>query len=736
MAGVGKTEVAVEYVYRYRAKYDRVYWIPSVDQASLLAGYQDIANRHCGIAVAGMDPIDLAHYVIRWLGRQKSWLVVLDNLDDISVVENRLLPVNGPKAHTLITTRNPTPELIPLLAGGIQVPVLDHADAVVLLSIYAKIQYRPRTTEADAADELVETLGYLPLAIQQAGSYVREVTKSFALYRQAYNDSLQRQFQRTPYSNNRYLTTVSATWSTSFDYISYHRPQVARLLQLLAFLNPSGVLKEFLAAESAANALDTDLQTVISSPSELTNALSMLQDFSLVKANGTNKLFTIHRLLQEGLRDKMSGKQREDMLHSVTNFCNLAFPEPVNDAKREQCRQFQTQVVEPLLTILTVQTPTSVIIKRRVGNFLRQDGKLKESQKMLEQALATCQTIFRPEHQELLMTIQSLALTYTSLGQLTEAHDLQQEVLKAYRKDTKSSDPSLSSAMSVMARICEAQSSFEKAIYWLEQVLTRDRSIFGHESEQLVPTLSNLTRVYAAVGQGSQAIDSEQQVVTIKTKKLGSADPETLIAMNNLALTFHEQGRSKEGEKLLNQVLGKLGVRNRPEMLDVLIMTMGNLALVYTGQGRYDEAVYLEEKLLDKNMNELGPDHEYTLTAMTNLALTYGDQSRMNESISLFEKIVERQKRVKGENDPDTLKATVDLAIANMQAGNLEETRRLQTEMLEKTELVLGEEHPLTLNTMENLAATHNEMGHYARGNELRLRVEELKRRSVTSLRR
>lgn len=74
-AGVGKTEVAVEYVYRYKHNYDNVYWIPSVDQASLLAGYQTIANLH-RISIAGMEPIDIAHYVIRWLGRQKSWLVV------------------------------------------------------------------------------------------------------------------------------------------------------------------------------------------------------------------------------------------------------------------------------------------------------------------------------------------------------------------------------------------------------------------------------------------------------------------------------------------------------------------------------------------------------------------------------------------------------------------------------------------------------------------------------------
>lgn len=727
MAGVGKTEVAVEYVHRYKAEYDRIYWIPSIDQASLLAGYQEIAVKDCRIPVEGMDSIDLAQYVIRWLGRQKRWLVVLDNLDDISVVDNQLLPVNGPTTHTLITTRNPTPELIPLAAEGVQVPVLDHTDAVILLSIFANIAYRPKTPEGAAADELVQTLGYLPLAIQLAGSYVREVTNSLVAYRQAYNYALQNLLRRIPYGNNRYLITVSTTWSIASDYVRFKDYRIARLLQLLSFLNPNGVLREFL--EAGANALDPELRNLVSSRPELTAALSMLKRLSLVKANSTNNLLSIHRLIQGALRDEMSWKEREAMLNLVTNFCDLAFPrEPIDDDKtRDRCRLFQTQVVDPLLTILSVQTPTSVSIKRRVGNFLREDGKLRESQKLLDQALESSNVVFGHDNAETLVTRQSLALTYTSLGQHERAYDMQQDVLAAFERISQPNDHHLSSAMSAMAKICEARDDLERAVDWLERVLRRDRRIFGPESDKLVPTLRNIARLYVSTGQGSKAIDSEEQIVKIKTKRLGAGAVQTLIAINNLALTLVDEHQVKRAETLLREVLRKLGNGNRQEMLDVTIMTMGNLALVYNEQGRYDEAMFLEERVLEKNMTELGPDHDYTLTAMTNLALTYGDQGRTADSISLFRQIVERERRVKGEDDPDTLKATVDLATSNMQAGNLKETCKLQKEVLKKMEDILGEEHDLTLSTMDNLSVTYKEMGDYRKGNELQSRVAELR---------
>jgi len=723
MAGVGKTEVAVEYVHRYKAEYHRVYWIPSVDQASLLAGYQEIAVKDCRIAVDRMDSIELAHYVIRWLGRQKSWLVVLDNLDDISVVDHRLLPINGPKAHTLITTRNPTPELIPLAAEGVQVPVLDHTDALLLLSIFANIPYRPRTSEGAAADEIVQSLGYLPLAIQLAGSFVQEVTKSFVGYQHAYNYFLQNPLRKIPYGSNRYFITVSTTWSVAFDYIRSKDHRVVRLLQLFSFLNPNGLLRQFLVA--GANALDPALHSIVSSPSELTAALSMLKKLSLVKSNSTNKLLSIHRLIQGAIRDEMSWDERQEMRNLVTNLCNCAFPDP-NDENRDRCRLFQTQVVEPLLTILSVETPESVTIKRRVGNFLREDGKLRESQKMLEQALDCSKVVFKQQpHAETLATMQGLALTYLSLGQHERAFRMQQEVLTTFERISHTTPSYLSSAMSAMAKICEAQDELGTAVEWLEKVLVQDARIFGRQSIELVPTLSNLARLYVSIGKGWKAIESEERVVDIERKISGPGSPKTLIAINNFALTLVDEGDAERGEALLLEVLHKTG--NRSELLDVTLMTMGNLALTYNAQGKYEQAMRLEELVLEKNREELGLDHEYTLRAMTNLALTYGDQGLTDESILLFEEIVERERRVKGDDDPDTLKATVDLAIANLQAKNLERTCTLLKNVLKKMVEILGEEHELTLNTMDNLSVTYKELGDSVNGDKLQARAAEVR---------
>jgi hypothetical protein len=42
MGGIGKTQIAIEYIYANRDVYERIYWITAVDQTSLLLGYRNI----------------------------------------------------------------------------------------------------------------------------------------------------------------------------------------------------------------------------------------------------------------------------------------------------------------------------------------------------------------------------------------------------------------------------------------------------------------------------------------------------------------------------------------------------------------------------------------------------------------------------------------------------------------------------------------------------------------------
>ena len=90
MGGVGKTQIAIEYVVEFEAEYEGVYWITAESRAQLLSGFVSIANEtHC-TETTSRTQIEVAEAVLKWLYRSKDWLMVVDNLDDIKVAHGFL----------------------------------------------------------------------------------------------------------------------------------------------------------------------------------------------------------------------------------------------------------------------------------------------------------------------------------------------------------------------------------------------------------------------------------------------------------------------------------------------------------------------------------------------------------------------------------------------------------------------------------------------------------------------
>jgi len=175
LGGIGKTQIAIEYVYRYQSLYQQIYWISGDTQASLLDGYQRIAKR-AELRISHLSTtVEVAEQVISWLGREKSWLLVVDNLDDLKVLsmaENTsskflLLPPTSQSQHTLITTRNRYADRIP--AQGMEVTDYDRESSLELLYKSSKIT-PSNSTEDEAAEKIVKDLDHLPLAIDQAAA--------------------------------------------------------------------------------------------------------------------------------------------------------------------------------------------------------------------------------------------------------------------------------------------------------------------------------------------------------------------------------------------------------------------------------------------------------------------------------------------------------------------------------------------------------------------------------------
>jgi hypothetical protein len=134
----------------------------------------------------------------------------------------------------------------------------------------------------------------------------------------------------------------------------------------------------------------------------------------------------------------------------------------------------------------------------------------------------------------------------------------------------------------------------------------------------------------------------------------GQEGPEKMRLVWKYAMALGSEGRDRESEELLSQVME---VRKRvlgdehPSTLN----SMANLAPTYRNQGRWKEAEELGVQVMEKRKRVLGDEHPATLTSMVNLASTYWNQGRWKEAEELQAKELGICSRVLGEEHPDTL---------------------------------------------------------------------------------
>ena len=82
LGGIGKTQTAVEYTYRYFAEYEFVLWVKADSEDSIISDYVAIAKL---LNLPVKDDSDQNHVVsavLNWFRTNENWLLVFDNADD------------------------------------------------------------------------------------------------------------------------------------------------------------------------------------------------------------------------------------------------------------------------------------------------------------------------------------------------------------------------------------------------------------------------------------------------------------------------------------------------------------------------------------------------------------------------------------------------------------------------------------------------------------------------------
>ncbi|KAM0800739.1 hypothetical protein BDR22DRAFT_932188 [Usnea florida] len=630
IGGVGKSQIAIEYCYRFREAHPdaHVFWVHSSTSQRLNQAYRDIARK---LALPGWNDLksDILRSVFEWFNEADNgqWLIVLDNADDRDIFFTKTTSIGADSQPTrpfidylprssqglmLITTRDA--RMSRQLAGTdkpIVVEAMLPSEAQDLLRSRSE---RPGSDNDDNSRVLVDELAYIPLAITQAAAFISENDISLANYLEILRtgdsdlqDLLDQDLgdlRRDSESRN----SVIRTWKVSFDLISKQNPRAAEMLSLMAVLDRQGIPESLLRNY-------TDRET------DFVTARGILKKFSMISTEDGGSKYELHRLVQLATRKWLEIQGVKKMWQ------------------------------EKALLMLENMYPSL------------EDWTTCESLLPHAQTVTQYENLAEARPIQFADLLDKMAYFDMVQGRYEIAHTRALAAFEVHKKFSDLEHPSTFRSMSTLAGVYIVQGRWDEAKQLRVRVVDTSLKVLKEEHPETLENMADLALWYYGQERWDEAETLQLRVMKTSLRVLKDEHPISLQIMSNLAATYREQERWDEAEELQVRVI-EIQKRARKEEHPHTLETMADLAKTYAEQRRLDEAEELLVQVIEIRKRVLTENHPDTLDSIINLgsfmfflATAYLGQSRLEEAIRLFQVVIELRTKTLGANHPDTLEA-------------------------------------------------------------------------------
>lgn len=629
LGGVGKTQIALEYAYRYALEYRAVLWIEAENIERIYFSLQHIAGLLQLPELAATDQRLIVRAVLRWLSIRPQWLLIWDNLVDLDL-PLRMFPSSRQGAF-LFTTRA---QALGALAHGIFVPPLEFEESLLLLLRRAKVLgpeathtqaqhlVGRRPAEYEAAAELARLLGGLPLALDQAGAYLEEIGCSFPDYLQRFEKQRAAFLQRRGKPSGAHPASVATTFLLALAQAQQEQEAAVDLLRVCALLHGEAIPLELF--EKGAAHLGPTLESVVADPGQFSLVLAALRNLSLIQRNTEARTISLHQLVQVVTREQMAPAEVELWSKRVILMINAAFP-TVDFATWPDCERLLAQalICVSLIEQAGSHLPEASELLQKAGCYLLERGRLTEAEPLLKQAIALGEQYYGPDHPLLLPLLKSQEELFWRQGKYACAETLASRMLAIEERHLEPTHIHIADTLNILALVYLCQGKYAQA----EPLFLRALQIWkqhNHQGQRVA--LNNLARLYGGQGKYAQAESLLQQAIENCERVLGTEHPEIAFGLNSLGIIYCEQGKYEQAEPLFLRAL-----RIREQILGTehlfVAISLSQLAVLYREQNKYEQAepLFLHAlRIREQFLDAMHPEIARSQAALANLYQSQG----------------------------------------------------------------------------------------------------------------
>ena len=690
MGGIGKTQIAAEYIYRHLEDYELVWWIQATQPAQIRAALTDLAQ---ALRLPGAREAHTAVPAVREALRigapYRRWLLVFDSAESPEAVRP-FFPSNGP-GEILITSRNPDWAGV---ARPLEIAVFSRAESKDLL--------RRRGPEIDdaQADALAQKLGDLPLAIAQAAAWRAETGMPVREYLRLFDEKVAEILDTT--RPDDYEVPLAAAWNVSFDELQSRNPAAHQLLQVCAFFAPDPISRSLFTGVRGLS-IAVELDSALRDPIRLGRAIRDINRYGLAKIDHRNDTLLLHRLVQLVLRDRMPPQRRADMKHGAHQL--LANLDPNDPGSAGQWSRYQA--ILPHAYASDIVECDDRWVRQLVLNlmtFLYQWGDHEEAANLARQATETWQNRLDETDPQLLQAWGQQAIYLWTLGRYAEASPINERTLALHRRVSGEDSEETLLAERRVAVDLRAKGDFSGALALNRDVYDKAKGVFGEDDPVTLSAAHDLGVILRLVGDYAEARVLDEDMYKRQVELRGYDAPQTLNVLGGLILDRMELGEygwaSVEQERLAERAARLFG-----EDTSATLQRQHHLSMALRKNGDHAGALERSTQAWQRYRVRYGDSHPQTLACAIGQSINLRNAGELSAAQQLGEETFGRYRAVLGEHHPHTLAAAVDLAVTLRLMGDADAAQRLDERSLEQFRTMFGQDQPHAIGAAINLAS-------------------------------
>ncbi|KAI1452950.1 hypothetical protein F4805DRAFT_445289 [Annulohypoxylon moriforme] len=636
--GMGKTEIAQEFVHLYRDRFTSVFWIPATSQQSIEQGFVNIANtlrrQHHGPSsmtafriLAGSlpgaesdgDQLDQTiKAVMEWFQStdNSNWLVIFDGLEhardhDIMRCIPRTTCSHG---HCIITSRR---EMDWSFVQTSRVHPFSPDESFSLL--------KASTGLSDAKEHDLEILSrslqYIPLALSAAASYISSTHITIQKYMQFFQDSLDAGKEKPVAASENELHRVEKLLLNTINNV----PDTPKLRKSLSL----GIFQVCCALSMESVCLLIFLSSPFKGkyPGDTMAAIKELEQNSLVALTEDKRYLITQSIVLEHSCRLLTDDQRQSAGRMA---CESALAAAKSSQEiRDEDKSVDTSFIECDLAAVISHCyqiiEANIYASREWDIDLDLMGRICERQGRTEDAIKFYNLLVNQNGGSASITRRTkmrLAITRRASGD-----DVRAECEELIRPNGDA--------------LSESTASIQEG------------EPLGDEVD--VEALKLLKKMVHDQSAPEEELAISRQIAAVQEYRLGHKHPDTLDAVQQLARDLVEVGFYDEAEANMRRVL--LSYENMAGANYIKTTEAYEiLASIRLKQGKYDDAKELFNRALHNHLARLGREHPTTQKCWSQLGQVYDKQNHFDVAGLVYDKCISVLNTTQGPDHPDALR--------------------------------------------------------------------------------